>query len=143
MQVRAATEDDTPFLVYLAGEAYRDLVTRQFGSWDEGEQAVRFAAKVARMTFEVGELAGQPIAAVSSSVHTDHVFLNELLVLPEFQNRGFGTDLLDREIARARQLGLPLRLHTLRLNPALRLFERHGFVVTGRGDVYIDLEHAG
>lgn len=143
MQVRAATEDDTPFLVNLACEAYRDVVTRQFGSWNEGEQAARFAAKVARLPFEVGELAGQPIAAVSSSVHADHVFLNELLVLPASQNRGFGAGLLEREIRRARQLGLPLRLHTLRLNRAVRLFERHAFVVTARGEVFIDLERAG
>ena len=143
LQVRAATQDDTPFLVHLACEAYRDVVTRQFGSWNEGEQAARFAAKVARLPFEVGELGGRPIAAVSSSVHSDHVFLNELLVLPEFQNRGFGADLLEREIRRARQLGLPLRLHTLRLNRALRIFERHGLVVTARGEVFIDLERAG
>jgi len=143
LQVRTATEDDTPFLVGLARAAYRGVVTRQFGSWDEREQAVRFAAKVARLPFEVGELAGRPIAAVSSSVHADHVSLNELLVLPEFQNRGFGGELLEREVRRARHLGLPLRLHTLRLNPAVRLFERHGFVVTSRGDVYLDLERAG
>ncbi len=142
LQVRAATEVDAPFLVDLALKAYRAVVTRQFGSWSEREQAARFAAKVTRLPFEVGELAGRPIAAVSSSVHADHVFLNELLVLPEFQNRGFGTELLEREIRRARQLGLPLRLHTLRLNTAVRLFERHGFVVTSRGDVYLDLDHA-
>ena len=143
VQLRAATEGDTPFLVRLAGEAYRDLVTRQFGVWDEGAQAARFAAKVERLPFQVGEVAGQPVAAVSSSVQADHVFLNEILVLPELQNRGLGSELLEREIRGARQLGLPLRLHTLRLNPAVRLFERHAFVVTARGDVYLDLEHAG
>ena len=143
LQVRAATEDDAPFLVRLACEAYRDVVTRQFGGWNEGEQAARFAGKVARLPFEVGELADRPMAAVSSSVHADHVFLNELLVLPEFQNRGFGGELLEREIERALQLGLSLRLHTLRQNPALRLFERHGLIVTARGEVFIDMQRAG
>lgn len=143
MQVRTATQHDTPFLVELACAAYRDVVTRQFGSWNEDEQAARFAAKVARLPFEVAELAGQPVAAVSASIHADHVFLDELLVLPQFQDRGFGADLLEREIRRAREHGLPLRLHTLRQNRALRLFERHGFVVTARGEVYVDLERVG
>lgn len=142
VRVRAATEGDAPFLVCLAGQAYRDLVTRQFGAWHESEQAARFAAKVERLPFQVGEVAGRPVAAVSSSVHADHVFLDEILVLPEFQNRGLGSELLEREIRGARQLGLPLRLHTLKSNPAVRLFERHGFCVTARGDVYVDLEHA-
>jgi GNAT superfamily N-acetyltransferase len=143
LQVRATTGDDAPFLVQLACQAYREVVTRQFGGWDQRDQAARFAAKVARLPFEVGELADRPVAAVSSSVHADHVFLNELLVLPEYQNRGFGGELLDREIERALELGLPLRLHTLRQNPALRLFERHGLIVTARGEVFIDLERAG
>jgi GNAT superfamily N-acetyltransferase len=143
VEVRTATESDAPFLVGLAAEAYQDLVTRQFGAWDEVEQAARFAAKVERLSFEVAELDGRPVAAVSSSIQGDHVFLNEILVLPEVQNRGLGSELLEREIRRARELGLPLRLHTLRLNPAVRLFVRHGFVVTARGDAYLDLEHAG
>ena len=143
MQVRPATEQDAPFLVDLACAAYRDVVTRQFGSWDASEQAARFAGKVAKVPFELGELSGQPVAAVSASIHTDHVFLNELLVLPQYQNRGFGSYLLEREIGRGRELGLPVRLHTLRQNRALRLFERHGFVVTARGEVYVDLERAG
>jgi GNAT superfamily N-acetyltransferase len=143
LQVRPATEQDAPFLVDLACAAYRDVVTRQFGAWNEGEQAARFAAKVATLPFELGELSGQPVAAVSASTRTDHVFLNELLVLPAFQNRGFGAYRLEREIGRARQLGLPVRLHTLGQNRALRLFERHGFVVTARGEVYVDLERAG
>lgn len=143
LQVRAATEDETAFLVSLACQAYRDVVTLQFGTWDEAEQAARFAAKLARLRFEVGALAGRPIAAVSSSVHPDHVYLNELLVLPAFQNRGFGTELLEREIRCAQELGLPMRLHALRENRAARLFERHGFVVTARGEVYVDFERAG
>jgi ribosomal protein S18 acetylase RimI-like enzyme len=143
LQVRPATDQDAPFLVKLACEAYRDVVTRQFGAWREDEQAARFAVKVAELPFALGELSSQPVAAVSASIRTDHVFLNELLVLPAFQNRGFGTQLLEREIARARQHGLPVRLHTLRQNRALRLFERHGFVVTARGEVYVDLERAG
>jgi ribosomal protein S18 acetylase RimI-like enzyme len=141
--LRAATEDDTPFLVSLACQAYHDVVARQFGAWNEHEQSERFAAKLARLPFEVGLLAGQPVAAVSSSVHPDHVFLNDLLVLPEFQNRGIGSELLEREIHRARELGLPLRLHTLRDSRAVHLFERHGFIVTARRDAYTDLERAG
>lgn len=61
MVVRAATDGDTGLLVSLACEAYRDVVTRQSGDWNEREQAARFAAKGARLPFEVGCLAsGRP-----------------------------------------------------------------------------------
>jgi ribosomal protein S18 acetylase RimI-like enzyme len=69
--------------------------------------------------------------------------VNELVVLPAFQNRGIGSFLLLRELERARTIGLPVRLHTHRRNRALRFYERHGFVVTARREDYIDLEWAG
>jgi GNAT superfamily N-acetyltransferase len=62
------------------------------------------------------------------------------VVLPQFQNRGLGSFLLLQEIERARRIGLPLRLHTFRLNRALRFYERHGFVVTARRQDEFDLE---
>jgi len=138
--VRAASEEDTPFLVRLACAAYRDVVSRQFEDWDEDEQAARFADKAARLPFMIGELSGRPIAAVAASVHPDHVFLDELLVLPAFQGRGYGGHLLEREIRRARARGLPLWLHVLRLSPAVGFYERHGFIVTGHDDDFVDLE---
>jgi len=85
-------------------------------------------------------LNGEPVATVSSSIHPDHVRVNELVVLPRFQNGGLGSFLLLQEVERARSVGLPLRLHALRLSRALRFYERHGFVVTARREDEIDLE---
>src|SRR6185503_8631785 len=138
--VREATVADAPFLLSLARDAYREVLALQFGGWDESIHGARFAEKVATLPFRVVELNGEPVATVSSSIHADHVRVNELVVLPRFQNRGLGSFLLLQEIERARRVGLPLRLHTFRLNRALRFYERHGFVVTARREDVIDLE---
>jgi ribosomal protein S18 acetylase RimI-like enzyme len=141
--LREARPSDGAFLLSLAREAYQEVLSLQFSGWNEAVHGTRFAEKVATLPFWVAELNGEPIAAVSSSLHDDHLRVNELLVLPAFQNRGIGSRLLLREIARARDAGVPVRLYTLRLNRAIQLYERHGFVVTARRDEYIDLELAG
>ena len=138
--MREATAADSPFLLSLAREAYRDILALQFGGWDESIHGDRFAEKVASVPFRVVEFNGELVATVSSSIHADHVRVNELVVQPRFQNRGLGSFLLLQEIERARLVGLPLRLHTFRLNRALRFYERHGFVVTARREDDIDLE---
>jgi GNAT superfamily N-acetyltransferase len=138
--VREATVADAPFLLSLARDAYREVLALQFDGWEESIHGVRFAEKVASLPFRVVELDGEPVATVSSSIHADHVRVNELVVLPRFQNRGLGSFLLLQEIERARLVGLPLRLHTFRLNRALRFYQRHGFVVTARGEDVIELE---
>src|SRR4030095_1987589 len=130
--VREATVADAPFLLALAREVYRAVLARQFDGWKEPIHGVRIAEKVATLPFRGVELNGEPVATVSSSIHADHVRVDELVVLPRFQNRGLGSFLLREESGGARRAGLPLRLHTFRLNRALRFYERHGFVVTAR-----------
>lgn len=60
----------------------------------------------------------------------DHWFLSKLYLLPPFQGEGIGSRLLDRLIADAGTLRMPLRVTVLDVNPARRFYERHGFVVT-------------
>jgi len=138
--VREATAADAPFLLLLAREAYSEVLSLQFGGWEEAVHGARFGEKIATLPFWVAELDREPVATVSSSLHDDHLRVNELAVLPQFQNRGLGSFLLLRELAGARSMGLPVRLHTFRLNRALRFYQRHGFVITTRRDAYIDLE---
>jgi GNAT superfamily N-acetyltransferase len=133
--LREARSSDAPLLLSLAREAYREVLSLQFDGWDDDVHGARFEEKVASLPFFVAELNGEPVAAVSSSIHDDHLRVNELVVLPSFQNRGLGSFLLLRELERARSVGLPVRLHTLRLNRARAFYERHGFMVTAQRTV--------
>lgn len=141
--LREAHSADHPLLLSLAREAYREVLSLQFSGWDESVHGVRFAEKLATLKFLVAELDGEPVAAISTTLHDDHLRVNEILVSPTHQNQGIGSRLLRREIELAQCAGVPVRLHTMRMNRAVQFYERHGFVVTARGPEYIDLERAG
>jgi ribosomal protein S18 acetylase RimI-like enzyme len=64
----------------------------------------------------------------------------DLALLPEFRGRGVATSLLGSLIREAAGLGLPLRIHVERFNPALRLYERLGFRLVADRGVYLFLE---
>lgn len=96
--------------------------------------------KLRELHFRILELDGRPIGAVATSEREDHLFLHEMMVLPEHQNRGIGSLVLRLVMGEARELGKPLRLHTARLNRALALYKRHGFVETGRDEMFIRME---
>jgi ribosomal protein S18 acetylase RimI-like enzyme len=140
LTLREARASDAALLLSIAREAYQEVLSLQFSGWSEAVHGARFAEKVATLPFWVGELDGEAVAGLSSTLHADHLRVNELVVLPAFQNRGVGSRLILRELERARSASVPVRLYTLRLNRALRFYERHGFVLTGRRDEYIDLE---
>lgn len=62
--------------------------------------------------------------------------LVNIIILPAFQNRGIGTRLLQEMQQEAMRDDKPLFLSVLQTNPAKRLYERLGFVVTGGDEVY-------
>lgn len=56
-------------------------------------------------------------------------FVRMVFLLPEFQNRGIGAQLLRRQYARAKEADKHLHLKVVKINPAKRLYERLGFTV--------------
>jgi ribosomal protein S18 acetylase RimI-like enzyme len=61
-----------------------------------------------------------------------HIFLEYIAILPEFQNRGIGTELIREVLEEAAAKGFPVELKVLKINPAIRLYERLGFEVESR-----------
>ncbi|HVU00888.1 MAG TPA: GNAT family N-acetyltransferase [Polyangiaceae bacterium] len=143
LKLRDATPADREFLVSLAREAYREVLAAQFDGWKEEVHGDRFAEKVATLPFRIAELDGVPVGTLSTCLEGGHLRVNEIVVSPDFQNRGLGSELLTGVFAQARAAGVPVRLHTFRLNRALAFYERHGFVVTARNPDYVDLEWTG
>jgi GNAT superfamily N-acetyltransferase len=136
LSTRPATASDLSFLRTLHHAAYRDLVIRQFGSWNEREQDAFFEQSLRDADYHLildGDLA---IGAVGTSLHSDHLFLAEIQILPEHQNRGIGTAILNAQIQRAAELGKPLGLQVLRENRAWHWYARRGFAVIGETDTH-------
>lgn len=71
-------------------------------------------------------------------VHTtrqeEALFVGQIIVEHRFQRKGVGTEIMKRLIAEAAQVGLPLLLSVVKINPAQRLYRRLGFQVTHEDD---------
>src|SRR3954470_23533030 len=137
LSTRPAAQSDTDFLRGLHHAAYRDVVLRQFGAWDETAQDHWFEQGFTEAEYWIIEEDGQPVGAVATSEAEEHLSLVELQVHPERQNRGIGSAVLHAQIQRASLMHKrELRLRVLRANRALSLYQRHGFVVTGETDTH-------
>jgi ribosomal protein S18 acetylase RimI-like enzyme len=140
VQIRPAISADHEFLLMLNRAAYETLAIRLFGLWDNRSQQSRFENKIQQLQFRIIELNHEPVGAICSSEHDDHVFLHEMLILPEFQNRGIGSFVLRLELDHARTFKKSIRLHIAKLNRAREFYRIHGFVETGRDEMFIDME---
>ncbi len=67
---------------------------------------------------------------IESTTEDDALLLAQIFVERTFQRRGIGTEAIRRVMGEAARAGLPVRLGVVKINPAVRLYERLGFRTT-------------
>ncbi len=133
MTPRPARPEEAAALAALVGRAYAPwvpIIGRRPGPMDD-DYAARIAAGEAHVLEDgAGGIAG----LVVLERHADHLLLDNVAVEPARAGAGAGRRLLDFAEAEARRLGLPeVRLYThARMARNIALYERRGYVVTGR-----------
>jgi ribosomal protein S18 acetylase RimI-like enzyme len=137
LERRTATSSDTAFARSAHHEAFRDVVSRQFGEWDEALQDRLFGEKWIPNQFEIVLCDGNPCGFLSIEDHPDHIYVNEIVLAPQFQGRGIGSRLLNEAMQRGRETRSPLRLQVLRENRAIELYRRLGFKECGATERHI------
>jgi GNAT superfamily N-acetyltransferase len=79
-------------------------------------------------------LDGSDIGWLQSAIEDDALFIAQLIVERPFQRGGIGTAAIHRLIAEAAEAGRPVRLSVVKINPAMRLYERLGFRICHEDD---------
>jgi GNAT superfamily N-acetyltransferase len=137
---RPATDADTEFAQKVHHTAYHDVIVRQFGTFNEKMQDHFFFESWKPETHEIIISDGKD-AGFYSIVHLpDHIFVHELVLLPEFQGQGIGSRLLKEVLLEAKTKHLPVRLEVLKKNIAHNLYLRFGFKDTGENETHIQME---
>jgi ribosomal protein S18 acetylase RimI-like enzyme len=137
---RIATEADKEFLYSLNKTVYLKLVERTIGKWDENFQRDYFEQKWKKSGYQIIEKDNKKIGVIWIEHETGQNVLREIQLLPEYQNQGIGTNLIEEEIKRAQKLVLPLRLRLLKGNNSLSLYKRLGFRVYEESEDYLYME---
>jgi ribosomal protein S18 acetylase RimI-like enzyme len=129
--LRPAEQADFDWAYELHEAALGEYVEKTWG-WDEDAQQRMFADGFCREARQVIEVGGQAVGVLVVEERSDELHLGLIELLPAWQGRGLGTDILRCLLRRARETHLPLTLHVLRANPrAVALYERVGLRVVG------------
>ena len=79
-------------------------------------------------------LEGVDLGWLQTIPKEDDLFVAQMFVDRPFQRRGIGTEVMKQLIAEAAHAHQAVRLNVVKINPALRLYERLGFRVTHEDD---------
>lgn len=146
--LRPAAADDEPLLrrVYASAradelapvpwpeEAKTAFLDQQFDAQD-----VHYHTYYPDASFEVIVVDGEPAGRLYVHRSANELRVMDIALLPQFRGRGVGTGLLRDLLAEAFAAGRRVGLHVEKSNPALRLYQRLGFVVDQDKGVYLYL----
>jgi ribosomal protein S18 acetylase RimI-like enzyme len=137
---RPATPDDEPFILELYGITLRSqmlLDTAGF-SPEQVDTLVEYQYRM-MMAHYNGNYPWADIsivlregAAVGRLIiieFEDEIRLGDLMILPEHQNNGICTYIMDHYVAKGVAANKKIRLHVEKPNRAVRLYERQQFVI--------------
>lgn len=91
--------------------------------------------------FCIIEIDGRPSGRFFIDYWSNEIRVVDIAILPEYQDSGAGSYLLQNIIEEGNEKGLPVRIHVEQNNPAKKLYERLGFKEVSRfNDVYVLME---
>jgi ribosomal protein S18 acetylase RimI-like enzyme/uncharacterized damage-inducible protein DinB len=126
LELRPADDRDRDFIWVINTQSLRPSVEATWG-WDEAFQRNYFEEHYGDYERQIIRVDGRDVGVLSFETRADHVYVNLIAFLPQFQGQGLGTRVLSEVKDRAAALGFPVRLQVLKPNRARELYERLGF----------------
>ena len=128
--LRPATADDSEWLYAVRQATMRTYVEEMFGFWDEAAQRERFLIPSELANMQIITVDQRPTGLLHVERSAAGIFLANIQIQPQFQNRGLGTAVVRTLLAEGQARGKPVWLQVLKVNPAAgALYARLGFVV--------------
>ncbi len=130
IELRPATPEDFDF----AWGLYRDLMkplAEQLMEWKEERQKVVVERDVVSGQALIIVAGGREVGWLHVREEANEIELRQLYIVPAQQNRGIGTEIMERLMGEARRESKPLTLQVMKNNRAYALYKRLGFIPTG------------
>lgn len=126
LSVYAGTRAQEMAMVPWTPEQKDTFVQMQFTA-----QKQHYAAQFPGANHDLICVQGMPVGRLYLDRGTDTLSILDITILPEFRNRGTGSNILRRLMEEGRASGRAVSIHVENFNPSLRLFERLGFQRAG------------
>ena len=122
--IRTASSGDLKILDRIHTQNMKDYVERIY-SWN----ASLFRDCFVPQEYKVIEIQQQIVGFFKVVTSSNEIYLAEIQILKEYQNKGIGTNFIQSIIERAKNSDRKLWLKVIRNNPAEQLYQRLGFIV--------------
>jgi len=139
IRLAPADESQREFSYQVRKAAYGDYITQIWG-WDEDVQRDFHAKEWEENKPEIIIYDCTPIGTIIIVKNEDNLEIRQFIILPEYQNKGIGSYLLQCVLDEADRVGQVTTLRFLKNNPVKSLYVRCGFKIIGFDGTFYSME---
>lgn len=129
-RLRQSSAEDAPIFYDVINQTMREFIILTWGAWDEERVQREAEQKSLDPKAQIIQVDGVSAGVFVVERCLTHIQLEQIYLLPKYQQMGIGTALLNSLIAEAKQFQIPVCLRVMVVNPAKSFYERLGFVTT-------------
>ena len=134
--LRKANIVDFDILFQINKLAYKPYVEQIWG-WDEDWQYNFFKEKLEIEEIDMIMVNDKPVGFISMDYREDLIFGESIALLPDFQSKGIGSQVIEGLMVESEKLALPLCIQVFKVNTrARKLYERLGFNLYGESETH-------
>ena len=143
LNLRSCSILDKDFVYQTKKIAMKPYIEKIWGSWDDEFQTERFNKNFNPRFTQIVQYLEKDIGILIVEEELDTFQVDNIQILPEYQNRGIGSFLLIQIIKKARKIGKSVTLQVLKTNPdAKKLYERLGFEEVGGTEFHFQMKNS-
>ena len=141
LNLRPGQEKDSKFIYLIKKTTLKSYIEQTWGSWDEKFQVSRHNKNFISEVYQIIQYKGIDIGVQKIQEDNESVEIDIIEILPEYQNKGIGTQLLNNIISFSRQKNKIVSLQVLKANTrALKLYKHLGFQVINENDTHLRMK---
>ena len=139
---RPATIEDFEFMFELKKQNFKEYVEKIWG-WEDIDQRLRLKKDLEEHLHhkKIIILNNKEIGVyVVHNTENGDLFINEISLLKEYQNKGIGTEILEKQIEKNKIKKVRTILQVFKNNKAKNLYERLGFRIYNETETHYQME---
>jgi ribosomal protein S18 acetylase RimI-like enzyme len=139
---RKATINDFDFIFNLKKQNFKKYI-EEFFEWNEKERKEMYYNNLKNYMgdYNIIVVNNKDIGVFAVDESRDgESYISEISLIEEYQNKGIGTDILNKLLTKNKEKGLKTKLKVFKNSPAKRLYERLGFSIYGENESHYQME---
>ena len=139
--MRKSCSEDAEFAFEAVKVTMRDYAIQTWGVWLEKESKEAAIEDTSKGKIEIIIFEGGKAGTLQIERLENEIFVHQIYLLPNFQNLGIGSSLLNYLKEMAKEFNLPLKLSVLQVNPAKQFYINRGFIVVSETSERVSMQY--